>query len=347
MDPQQWFMHDQPLVSVTVPVFNAGKYLRETIESVLNQTYKNFELILVNDASTDNSKELISSYSDPRIFYYENAVNMGIVKTRNNCIMYAKGKYIAILDNDDISLPIRLEKEVEFLESNPEYGLCGSFYDVIDSIGNFNVRIEVPCSFSDINTYLIFNNCFCHSSVMVRRDIMTENKFAESYELMEDYDLVYRLIGKTKLANLPVYTTRYRVHGKNQSTKKADEMLSLRKRMDARILNDLKIPYTENELTLHSNFVNSTYTYFKSNAELEQLEKWLLSLYAILDEKKKYNSEIIARIFIKRWILLFYLTKRFSYRILYSRLFWNFKYRYIKYLFEFIGDRFNKKFMVA
>jgi glycosyltransferase involved in cell wall biosynthesis len=340
-------MLNQPLVSVTIPVYNAEKYLRETIESVLNQTYKNFELILVNDASTDSSKELILSFSDPRISYYENPANMGIVKTRNNCVHYAKGKYIAILDNDDISLPIRLEKEVEFLESNPEYGLCGSFYDVIDSNGNFTVRIEVPCTSYDINTYLIFNNCFCHSSVMIRSELMKENKFVESYELMEDYDLVYRLSGKTKMANLPVYTTKYRVHGKNQSTKKAGEMLSLRKRMDARILNDLKIPFNESELIIHSNFVNSTYSYFRSGTQLKQLEEWLLKLYNILDSRKRYDSEIIARIFIKRWILLFYFTRRVSFRFFYSGLFWNFKSRYIKYLIEFINDRFSKKFKVA
>ena len=340
-------MPEGPLVSVTIPVYNSEKYLKKTIESVLNQTYENFELILVNDASTDASKELIFSFSDSRIRYYENSTNQGIVNTRNECLGYAKGKYIAILDHDDVSLPIRLEKEVEFLESNADYGLCGSYYEVIDSGGHFTVRIKVPSTYSDINTFLIFNNCFCHSSVMVHRDLLMENKFVKDFELMEDYELVYRLSKKTRLANLPLYTTKYRVHGKNESYKKADEMLTLRKKMDARILGDLNIPFTDSELTLHSNFVNSYFSYFKTNAELEKLEIWLMKLYTLLDEKKKYDTAIIARILIKRWILLFYLTGHISYKIIYTRLFWNFKTRYFIYLFEFVSDRFSKQFKVA
>jgi glycosyltransferase involved in cell wall biosynthesis len=340
-------MHSKPLISITMPVYNAEKYLKESIESILNQTYKSFELILVNDASTDRSKELILSFTDPRIRYFENPVNLGIVKTRNKGLSLSKGKYIAIMDNDDISFPNRLEKQVEFLESNADYGLCGSYYEVIDSNGNFSVRIMVPSTFYDINTFLIFNNCFCHSSVMVRRELIMDNMFVESYELMEDYDLAYRLVKITKLANLPLFITKYRVHGKNQSLNKADGMLSLRKKMDARILRDLGIPFTDSELALHSNFVNSNFSFFKDNTHLLQLENWLMKIYYILEQKKEYNSEIIVRIFIKRWILLFYLTKHISHKIINTRLFWNFKTHYVRYLFEFLIDRFSKQFMVA
>jgi glycosyltransferase involved in cell wall biosynthesis len=340
-------MPNKPLVSVTIPVYNAEKYLNATIESVLDQTYQNFELILVNDQSTDRSKDLILSYTDPRIRYFENPVNMGIVKTRNNALGHARGKYVAILDNDDISLPMRLEKQVEFLESHPDYGLCGSYYEVIDSEGAFTVRIEVPTSTSDINTFLLFNNCFCHSTVMARSELFAENKFAEDFELMEDYDLVYRLKQITKLSNLPRFTTKYRVHGKNESIRKAEQMLYLRKKMDARILKDLNITFTEQELTIHSNFVNSNYSFFKSSAELGMLEDWLLKLYHQIEEKKSFDSEIIVRIFIKRWILLFYLTKKISYKFFLSKLFWSFKSSYFRYLMEFIKDRFSKQFKVA
>jgi len=340
-------MDNLPLVSVTIPVYNAGKFLKETIESVLSQTYRNFELILVNDASTDNSKNLILSYSDPRIIYLENPTNSGIVKTRNNGLTQAKGKYIAILDADDISLPQRLEKQVAFLEAHSDYGLCGTFYEVIDTNGNFSVRIEVPSSFTDIHTFLLFNNCFCHSSVMIRAELIKNSQFTQGYDIIEDYEMAYRLSAVTKLSNIPLFITKYRVHGTNQTITRADRLTNLRKKMDERILTDLKINFTEQELASHSNFINSHYTFFKSSRELEQLENWLMKLYNFLEEKKEYNMELVARIFIKRWILMFYITRKISPRILFSGILWKFRSLYFKYLFEFIGDRFSKKFMVA
>jgi glycosyltransferase involved in cell wall biosynthesis len=340
-------LDNQPLVSVTIPVYNAEKYLKETIESILNQTYKYFELIIVNDASTDGSKELILSFKDPRILYLENSENSGIVYTRNHCLRYATGKYIAILDADDIALPTRLEKQVEFLESHSDYGYCGSYYEVVDSNGNFTVRIKVPSNSSEIKSFLLFNNCFCHSSVMIRRELIADSMFTHGYDIIEDYEMAYRLSRTTKLANLPEFIVKYRVHGKNQTVKNAEKMLSLRKKMDARILKDLNIQFTDFELALHSNFVNSNFLAFKTHADLQNLEAWLLKLYAITENKKEFNSETIARIIIKRWILLFYLTKRVSYKIFYTRVFWNFRTRFMKYMLEFLSDRFRKQFRVA
>ena len=122
-----------PLVSVAMPAYNSEEYVKQAIDSVLAQTFSDFELIIVNDGSSDRSKEIILSYTDERIRYLENEKNLGIVKTRNRCIANAAGKYIAVLDNDDIALPFRLEEQVRFLEANSDYGVCGSFYRIIDS----------------------------------------------------------------------------------------------------------------------------------------------------------------------------------------------------------------------
>ena len=338
-------MPDRPLVSVTMPVYNGEKFIGETIESVLNQTYKNFELIIVNDASTDGTKEKILSYSDPRIFLYENPVNSGIVSTRNNCLNYAKGKYVAVLDSDDLSSPDRLEKQVKFLESNSDHGLCGSHFIIIDSNGIISSRNIVPLSFSEIDTFLIFNNCFLHSSIMVRRDLITAFRYTEGYDIIEDYELYYRLAKVTKFANIPIFTTKYRLHGKNQTIEKLDVMLSLRKKMDERILNDFNIPFTTEELNLHSNFMNSNFSKFNNNIELLKLEKWLLKIYALLN-KEKYNGKILSTIIIKRWILLFYSSRRLSMRMFNSAIFWNFKAHYIKCMQELVYDRLRKRFRV-
>jgi glycosyltransferase involved in cell wall biosynthesis len=340
-------MSGSPLVSVTMPAYNAEKYIKETIESVLNQSFRDFELIIVNDASTDGTKDVVLSLNDPRIRYYENDVNSGIVATRNHCLRRSAGKYIAVLDSDDISMPDRLEKQVKFLEANTGYGLCGTFYRVIDSDGNPSVNIEVPTSFPDIKTFLVFNTCFCHSSVMIRRELINESGFTTGYDIIEDYEMAYRLSEMTKLANLPEFLTQYRVHGKNQTISNAVKVLSLRKKLDARILNDLQIEFTERELAIHSNFINSNFDFFKTNDDLVQLETWLLKLYGLLGSHKEFNKAVIIRIMIKRWILLFYSRRKISLRFLNTRLLRKFKAAFIIYFFEFVRDRFSNRLKVV
>ena len=132
-------------ISVLLPVYNTKEaYLRETIESILHQTFKDFELIIVNDASTDsNVEKVVKSYKDRRIRYFKNPVNLGISQTRNRLIELAKGKYLAVMDHDDIALPKRLAEEVAFLDKHSEVGVVGTWYE------NFPKRKKVfPISLS-------------------------------------------------------------------------------------------------------------------------------------------------------------------------------------------------------
>ena len=124
--------HQDIFVSVVMPVFNSEKYLAESIESILNQTYTNFEFIIINDASTDNSEKIIQSYDDDRIKYLVNGKNQGNAYCRNLGLHEAKGKYLIIQDSDDISVPERIAKQVEFMENNHEIGAAGSFIRVLE-----------------------------------------------------------------------------------------------------------------------------------------------------------------------------------------------------------------------
>lgn len=335
-------MNEQPLVSIAMPVYNAEKYIKKTIESVLNQTYTNFELILINDASKDRSKEIIHSFSDSRIRYIENPENLGIVKTRNKCIQYARGKYIAVLDNDDITLPPRLAKQVEFLEENNDYGICGSFYDIIDGSDNVVHKMKLPVTNSQIKTFLLFNNCCCNSSVMIKSDIIKEQMYPEGFDMIEDYYFLHSASKSTKLFNLPMYITQYRVHGENVSIEKLDGMRSLRLKMDALILNDLKIPYSEHELLLHSNFVTSNFHFFKTNDQIAQLEAWLLKLYQALKKDPLYDTNLIQKILIKRWIILFRRTNNFSYKFFFNNLLLKFNIKYMTFLFSLLTEKYSK-----
>lgn len=138
-----------PKVSVVMSVYNGEKYLPETIDSILNQTFKDFEFIIINDGSTDKTAKILTSYDDPRIRIF-NQENMGLTKSLNRAISLAKGEYIARMDADDISYPERLKKQVDYLNKNPDIGLVGSKYIRIDKRGRKIDEINVPIGTDNI-----------------------------------------------------------------------------------------------------------------------------------------------------------------------------------------------------
>jgi glycosyltransferase involved in cell wall biosynthesis len=340
-------MKKNPLVSVAMPVYNAEKYIKQAIDSVLAQTYENFELVIVNDASSDRSKELVLSYSDSRIRYMENEVNLGIAKTRNKCVQQAAGKYIAVLDNDDIALPWRLEKQVEFLEADNDFALCGGFYDIIDGEGRLIHKMKLPVTDREVKTYLLFDNCFCNSSVMIKSRLLKENFYSEGFDMIEDYYFLYSVSKIEKLAILPLAITEYRVHGKNTSIEKSGGMRDVRKKMDNMILNDLGIQFTEEEFIIHTNFVTTNFGFFTNQNRVNLLENWLLKLYQFLDSCGQYEMVVVEKIFIRRWILLFKYTNQVSHKLIFNKLFRKFNFRYIGYFLELLTEKYSKQRTVA
>lgn len=192
-----------PLISVILPVYNAEKYIKESIDSILNQTYNNFELIIINDGSRDNSAEIIKLYSDQRIRYYEQQ-NQGLAKTLNTALSYAKGKYIARQDNDDISLPDRFEKQINFLEHNPEIAILGSWAEIIDENGLKTGRFHHhPTSSLELRFGLVFDNPFVHSSIMARKDVIEETgMYYLENDYFEDHNLWSRISYYHQVNNL-------------------------------------------------------------------------------------------------------------------------------------------------
>ncbi len=162
-------MQISPLVSVVMSVYNGDLYLREAIESILNQTYTNFEFIIINDGSIDKSSEIIKEYSDPRIKLIEHE-NQGLARSLNKGIRMSNGEYIARMDSDDISFPTRLDKQVHFLLDNPDYVVVGSKAIIIEKGGAEIFYHESYTAWEDIKTRLIKNPIF-HSSAMFRKEI--------------------------------------------------------------------------------------------------------------------------------------------------------------------------------
>ena len=329
-----------------MPVYNAGKYVGKSIESILSQTYTNLELIIVNDGSTDNSREVILSYKDPRIKYFENDSNLNIVKTRNRCISESSGEYIAVLDSDDIAFPDRLEKQLEFLEANPEYGMCGTYYHIINENNEYQSRIQVPLNDLDNKTFLNFNVCFCHSTVMMRSELAKKIKYREGYDIIEDYEITYNISKIAKIANLPIYSTHYRVHGNNVTIAKKEKAQENRKKIDETVLTDLGIDFTQAELALHTNFISFNYEYFVLDSRYKELEKWLLGYYAFSKKKNRFNMQLIARSFITRWFLICIKNKKYSW-IFFNRLLFKFHFLYPVYISEFLAQKHRKSYYVV
>lgn len=206
-----------PKVSVLMAVYNTKEqYLREAIESVLAQTFKDFEFILLDDASSDiNVKKTIESYSDKRIKYLCNEVNLGIADTRNKLIDLANGEYLAVMDHDDVSLPMRLQKEVDYLDKYPEVGVVSTFIKDIPS-GKIAALFEND---EDIKIQLMHSCAVIHSACMIRKSVLIDSmiRYENAFSPAEDYALWCRLIPVTKFHNIPEILFNYRVHAANTS----------------------------------------------------------------------------------------------------------------------------------
>ena len=217
-------MKIKPLISVVLPVYNADNFVGDTIHSILNQTLKDFELIILNDCSIDSSEDVILSFSDSRIRYVKNEANLKLIKTLNLGFSLAKGKYIARIDADDIAIPDRFQKQVDFLEKHLEYGIVGSF---AQSFGSNNSLLKFITEDEDIRYALLSYNPFIHSSVMLRSSVIHTNNltFDLSKTHVEDYDLWIRLLQFTKGKILPEILVKYRVHDQQISKIHLEEQI--------------------------------------------------------------------------------------------------------------------------
>lgn len=192
-----------PKITVLMPVYNAEKFVSEAIESVLNQTFTDFEFLIINDASTDGSEQIISSYKDTRIRYYKNRKNQGVARTLNIGLKLAKGSYIARMDADDIFLLNKLEQQYEILKKDKNLVIICSHFDYVDERGNFLSSFKLAPSPEEIYYELQFRNCIGHPTVIFNKEIIL-NEFKgynEEYEV-EDYDLWLRISKKYKIVKM-------------------------------------------------------------------------------------------------------------------------------------------------
>ena len=219
--------NNTPKVSVLMPNYNGEKYLIEAIESILSQSFTNFEFIIIDDGSSDDSWKMIQNYAkkDKRIVAVKNKKNLKICKTLNKWITLAKWEYIARMDSDDISMLDRFEKQVKFLDDNPDVWIVGWTMDMIDESWSTYSKREYNLTDSEIRSKLFRYSPFCHPVVMIRKSTLDKSGWYDNQLVYsEDYDLYFRLWMHAKFWNLTDTLIRYRMYRWNSTTKKLKQM---------------------------------------------------------------------------------------------------------------------------
>jgi glycosyltransferase involved in cell wall biosynthesis len=203
-----------PKVTVLMAVYNGERYLREAMESVLCQTFRDFQFLIINDGSTDNTRDLILSYKDARIVLVDSEHNVGQTQSLNRGLELATGELIARQDADDISESERLARQVAFLDRHPEVALLGTCYKEIDIHGSVIAQRKLPCDTTDIRWSLLFFCPFVHTSVMLRKSVVSEQigLYNEALAYSQDYELWHRIARQFAIANLPEPLVRLRNH---------------------------------------------------------------------------------------------------------------------------------------
>lgn len=214
-----------PAISIIMPAYNAGKYIRQAIDSMLRQSFADFELIIIDDGSTDDTKDLIAGYPDPRIRYLANERNSGLAFTLNRGVGSAVGEYIARMDADDISLPLRLETQKGYLDKHPGVVMTDCIMRYIDGEGkDLGKMNSAVITFEDIVKTLPRQNCLGHSSVMLRKG--TLEKYGYNEVGNEDYDLWLRMVSDGLVIHkLDEVLLLYRIHPGSYTKESAENGL--------------------------------------------------------------------------------------------------------------------------
>lgn len=233
-----------PKVTIIMPVYNGEKYLRDAIDSILGQSFENFEFVIVNDGSKDRSDEIIKQYKDKRIRYIVHTKNTGLDQTLNEEFKKAQGEYIARMDCDDISFPKRIEKQVDFLDAHPDFGMIGTQYI---NMNHDRVMYEVGAQLFDneeIKLGIQSMNAFCHGSVMFRTSFIKENnvEYNHKYSPYEDYELWTRIAQMTKVCNLPEVLYAYMNNPAGMYLTQYKEMIEGPKRLGEKLRRTMQLP---------------------------------------------------------------------------------------------------------
>ena len=272
-----------PKVTVLMSVYNGERYLKEAIDSILAQTFTDFEFLIIDDSSIDKTSDILRNYKDFRIKIFTNEKNVGLTKSLNIGLGLARGEYIARIDADDIAYPERLEVQYHYLENHPEVGIVGSWTELIDEFGSTIDFWRCQYCPEDIYYILNFRNCLTHSSVMINRQLLVDaGGYSEDIEKAQDFELWNRLSKITQIHQLPMILVKWRKIDNN-----IDKRIQQNKTKKCVIRNGLKMILSEE---IDDHLVDFFIDNFDTNP---QNNRCINDIHKTVSYIKKINSKII------------------------------------------------------
>lgn len=245
------------VVSIIMPVYNSEKYIEQSVRSILMQTYDNFELIIINDASTDGTATKLRAFTDPRIRVLTNETNLGNYPSRNMGIRIACGQFLFVMDADDIALPHRIEKQLFYMSSHPEVGISSSSFrrfGIIDS-----AVVNYPFDYESLKVGFLENNYCLHPGLCIRKDLFNEPDsllYDEQYRYASDYDFISKNFKNFKICNIPEFLMEYRVHENQITSSKYSEQQFYADQIRINYLSNIDLYPRDTEKEIHLSLVN-------------------------------------------------------------------------------------------
>ena len=289
-----------PKVSVLLPVYNASRYLKSSVQSILDQTFTDFECIIINDGSSDNSAEILKTFSDKRLVIKHHDKNYGIVACLNEGLENANGEYIARMDADDVSLPERITEQVNCLNDHPETGVCTVDYNIIRNglVSKSNTWFESR----DLLTLLLFNSPVCHPASMFRKSVLNKSniKYYNTFKHAEDYHFWVQLSSQTQFCIIKKKLFLYRIHDKQISEIKKKEQQESGNNIRGLMLKNWRIRFEKADLEIHNKIGNNVRLGTKS--ELIQAKNWLEKLVLQNGQDNLFPVFEFNRVIGKMWL---------------------------------------------
>lgn len=297
---EQWLiMNENPKVTVLMPVYNGGMFIAQAIESILNQTYRDFEFIIIDDGSTDDSVCIINTYKDARIILLKNERNLGLPTSLNIGLDIAKGEYVARMDCDDISFPERFEKQVKYLDCHKEIGIVGTWMELFgDKRG---IISKAPINFNEIKCSLLLFSSISHATIMFRRSLFNKYnlRYDPDYYACEDYELFSRVFKNINATSLSEILYKYRIHEMQTCNYDNARKNVYIKKLLKQIISIYGFIPTQNDIDIHYKSTRVDRGFTKN--EIEDIENWYLRLVSANNELQIYPKSIMLKVLNTQW----------------------------------------------
>lgn len=287
----------QEKISVIMPVFNGQAYLASSISSILHQTWQHWELIIIDDGSTDSSVDIINRQTDSRIRLVQNQRRKGVAGALNTGLDLATGKYIARMDADDISHPERLTRQLTFLEDNPDISICGCW---VNYFGTTHGLWSYPLNDENAKAKLLFSPPFAHPTVLMKAEVFADGtRYDEECGYVEDYELWVRLMNRYRFANLPTPLLDYRLHDQQVGRRLNTHQKNATEQIQNRLFGQLELEPSQVERAIHRKL--SSATPVDDLAELDIAEKWLVKISDSNLDLKLFEQTGLNEILFQAW----------------------------------------------